>query len=234
MTDLSGTLSAAAPARATQDAGFWKRALALVIDACIVATAVSLSFLLLAMLMPSLGNMITLNTPFGVGTVERTLETNSTETGKDGAKLTDTKTIVEQSVLDRWTYRYRVEETTSASEGGSYVTTVRTSTRQQIDPVTGQDIDTVGVDDIALVVLMLYWILADASRYQGSLGKRVLGLKVAGNRGERLTLAAAAGRNLLKILSAILLLIGFMMAGWTRRKQALHDKLTDSYVVAEQ
>ena len=234
MTDVSGSLSAAAPARATQDAGFWKRALALVIDACIVGTTVSLLFLLLAVLIPSLGNMITLNTPFGVGTVERTLESKSTETtGTDAAKVTDTRTIIERSVLDRWTYRYRVEETTSASEGGGYVTTVRKSTWQQIDPVTGQDIATVSVDDIALVVLMLYWILADASRHQGSLGKRVLGLKVADERGERLTLAAAAGRNLLKILSAILLLVGFMMAGWTRRKQALHDKLTHSYVLAE-
>jgi uncharacterized RDD family membrane protein YckC len=234
MTDVSGSLSAAVSARAPQDAGFWKRALALVIDACMVGTTVSLSFLLLALLIPSLGNMITLNTPFGVGTVERTIETKSIETGTAGAKLTDTKTIVEESVLDRWTYRYRIEETTSASKGARYTTTVRTSMRQQIDPVTGEDIATVSVDDIALVVLMLYWILADASRYQGSLGKRVLGLKVADKRGGRLTLAAAAGRNLLKILSAVLLLVGFMMAGWTRRKQALHDKLTDSYVVAEQ
>jgi uncharacterized RDD family membrane protein YckC len=234
MTDVSGSLSAAVSARAPQDAGFWKRALALVIDACMVGTTVSLSFLLLALLIPSLGNMITLNTPFGVGTVERTIETKSIETGTAGAKLTDTKTIVEESVLDRWTYRYRIEETTSASKGARYTTTVRTSMRQQIDPVTGEDIATVSVDDIALVVLMLYWILADASRYQGSLGKRVLGLKVADKRGGRLTLAAAAGRNLLKILSAILLLVGFMMAGWTRRKQALHDKLTDSYVLAEQ
>jgi hypothetical protein len=177
--------------------------------------------------------MVTLDTPFGIGTVERTIENKSTETtDADGAKVTDTEKIIERSVLDRWIYRFRVEETSSATEGESYVTTVRKSHWQQIDPVTGQDINTVGVDDITLAVLFLYWILADASRYQGSLGKYVLGLRVTGARGARLTLAAAAGRNLLKILSAVLLLVGFMMAGWTRRKQALHDKLTDSYVVA--
>ena len=38
-------------------------------------------------------------------------------------------------------------------------------------------------------------------------------------------------RNLLKLLSAAILMIGFLMAGWTRRKQALHDKLTGCYVV---
>lgn len=234
MTQVDGSLAVPASARTSRDAGFWKRALALVIDGCIVSTTVSLFFLLLAMAMPSLGSMVTLDTPFGIGTVERTIESKSTETtDPKGAKVTDTDMIVERSVLNRWTYRYRIEETSSATEGERYVTTVRTSHSQQIDPLTGQDIDTVGVDDITLVALMLYWIVADASRYQGSLGKRLLGLKVVGERGERLTLAAAAGRNLLKILSAVLLFIGFMMAGWTRRKQALHDKLTSSYVITE-
>jgi hypothetical protein len=188
----------------------------------------------LALVAPDLGRMIELNTPFGIGTVERTLEDKSTETTeKDGTKVTTTDKIIERSVLDRWMYRYRIDETARETQGTSFVTTVRNSTWQQIDPVTGQDIDSVGVDDITLVVLMLYWILGDASRFQGTLGKRALGLRVVGEQGERLNLATAAGRNLLKILSAVLLLVGFMMAGWTRRKQALHDMITGSFVVAE-
>src|SRR5262245_58731628 len=107
----------------TQDAGFWKRALALVIDCCVVSTAVSLLLLLLAALIPSLGRMATLATPFGIGTVERTVESKSTETtAADGTKFTDTEKIIERSVLDRWIYRFRVEETTSESEGDRYIT----------------------------------------------------------------------------------------------------------------
>jgi uncharacterized RDD family membrane protein YckC len=234
MAHVDGSAAGTAAGLAPRYAGFWKRALALLIDACIVGTIVSMIFLLLASFAPDLGKMIELNTPFGIGTVERTIADKSTETTeKDGTKITTTDKIIERSVLDRWVYRYRIEETARETQGTSFVTTVRNSAWQQIDPVTGQEIDSVGVDDITLVVLMLYWILGDASRYQGTLGKRVLGLRVVGEQGERLNLATAAGRNLLKILSAVPLLVGFMMAGWTKRKQALHDKITGSFVVAE-
>lgn len=214
------------------DAGFWKRALAFLIDICIVTTIVSILFLLLATAIPSVGNMVTLNTPFGIGTVERTIESKSTES-KDasGNKVTETDKVIERAVLDRWTYRYQVEEKATEYESENFVTSARLSYIWQIDPATGEPIETTEVDHIVLVVLMLYWIIADASRYQGSIGKRMLGLRVVDQYGVRLTLAAAAGRNLFKILSTIPALIGFMMAGWTKRKQALHDWVVGAYVV---
>lgn len=219
---------------ATRYAGFWKRALALLIDVCVVATVVSMLFLLLAAAVPGIGRMVTLSTPFGIGTVERTIEDKSTETtDASGTKVIKIDKTIERTVLERWVYRYRVEGQKHEYPGDNFVTTVQTNLKWQVDPVTGDPIETVDVDDIGLVVLMLYWILGDASRYRGSLGKRVLGLEVVDERGQRLTLATAAGRNLLKILSAVLLLIGFLMAGWTKRKQALHDMITGSYVVAD-
>ena len=222
----------AATERAPRDAGFWKRALALLLDACVVGTIVSVLFLLLALAVPDVGKMITLNTPFGIGTVEKVIEDKSTATpAGDGATLTTTDKTIEKTVLGRWVYRYRIEGSGRETEGAYYTTKFRTYTRQQLDPVTGEEIETADVDVIAFVVLMLYWILADAGRHQGSLGKRLLGLKVADANCQRLTLAAAAGRNLLKILSAVPALLGFMMAGWTKRKQALHDKITGSYVI---
>jgi uncharacterized RDD family membrane protein YckC len=208
MANIEVQVPIAVSSSAPRDAGFWKRALALLIDVCVVTTVVTTAFLLLALAFPDIGKMFTLNTPFGLGTVERT-------------------------ILDRWVYRYRIEGQSHEYPSDNFVSSVRTSLSWQIDPATGEPIDTADVDTIAFVLLMLYWILADASRYQGSLGKRLLGLKVVGGQGERLNLATAAGRNLLKILSAIPVLIGFMMAGWTKRKQALHDKITGSYVVAE-
>jgi len=39
-------------------------------------------------------------------------------------------------------------------------------------------------------------------------------------------------RNLLKVVSVLTLMIGFMLAGWTRRKQALHDMIARCLVVA--
>lgn len=233
MTDIAARADAPPSETKTDYAGFWKRALALLIDVAVVNTVVSLLFLLLALAFPDFGKMITLDTPFGIGVVEKTIEDKSTETpAGEGTKLTTTDKTIERTVLGRWVYRYRIEGSGRETEGEYYSTKLRTYTSQQLDPVTGEEIETTEVDSIAFVVLMLYWILADASRYQGSLGKRLLGLKVADGQGERLTLAAAAGRNLLKILSAIPAALGFMMAGWTKRKQALHDKITGSYVLA--
>lgn len=225
-----GVVSSSAP----RYAGFWKRALALLIDVCLVTTVVSSVFLLLALAIPDLGRMITLDTPFGLGTVERTIEDKSTETpAGEGSKLTTTDKTIERTVLGRWVYRYRIVGSGRETEGDFYSAKLRTYTSQQLDPVTGEEIETTDVGTIAFVILMLYWIVTDASRLQGSLGKRLIGLKVADGQGARLTLAAAAGRNLLKILSAAPVLIGFMMAGWTKRKQALHDMITGSYVVAQ-
>jgi uncharacterized RDD family membrane protein YckC len=235
MTDTAATVAGNSVGIAARDAGFWRRAFALLIDVCIVAVGVSTVFLALALLAPDLGKLVTLNTPFGIGTVERTIETKSSERQeKDGVKVVTTDTLIERSVLDRWVYRFRIEKTARVSEGTTYVTTLSTETTQQVDPFTGQDMETASVDNIAAIVLLLYWILGDASRHQGTFGKRALGIKVVGHAGERLTLAAAAGRNVLKILSCLTLMIGFMMAGWTKRKQALHDKIMGTYVVVEQ
>ena len=43
----------------------------------------------------------------------------------------------------------------------------------------------------------------------------------------------AAARNVLKVLSGIILFIGFFMAGWTDKKQGLHDKISGMLVVKE-
>jgi len=232
MATIEGPANQENSRSADRDAGFWKRALALLIDACLVGTTVSILFLLLASAVPGVGRMLTLSTPFGIGTVERTIEKKSTETtDASGTKVIKTEKTIERSVLERWVYRYRVEEQVQEYPGDTFVTSTRLSLSWQIDPATGEPIDTVEVDHIVLAVLMLYWILADASRYQGSLGKRLLGLKVVDAQGTRLTLAAAAGRNLMKILSAVPVCIGFMMAGWTRRKQALHDMIVGAYIV---
>lgn len=232
MANVDNVADDAIASGVTRDAGFWKRALALLIDVGVVGTIVSTLYLLLAAAEPNIGRIVTLSTPFGIGTVERTIDSRSTETtDADGGKVIKTDKIIERSVLDTWVYRYRIEETARETEGAVYTVTLRTNLSWQIDPATGQPIETVEVNEIVLAVLMLYWIFTDASLYRGGLGKRVLGLEVVNAQGQRLTLAAAAARNLLKILSAAIICVGFMMAGWTQRKQALHDKIVGTYVV---
>jgi uncharacterized RDD family membrane protein YckC len=62
-------------------------------------------------------------------------------------------------------------------------------------------------------------------------GKMVLGLKVVRPDGGPVSLGRAVGRYFAKILSAIILLIGYIMAGFDREKRALHDMLLDTRVI---
>ena len=70
----------------------------------------------------------------------------------------------------------------------------------------------------------------ESSSRQATLGKMGVGIKVGNANGQRITFVNALGRYLGKILSTLTLLIGFMMAGWDSKKQALHDKLASTYV----
>jgi uncharacterized RDD family membrane protein YckC len=77
----------------------------------------------------------------------------------------------------------------------------------------------------------LYEALMTSSSKQATIGKMALGLKVTDLRGQRLTFARATGRYFAKYLSSMTLLIGYIIAGFTARKQALHDFAAGTYVV---
>jgi uncharacterized RDD family membrane protein YckC len=77
---------------------------------------------------------------------------------------------------------------------------------------------------------ILYFAGMESSSRQATLGKMAVGIKVGNAQGEQLSFANALGRYFAKIISAITLYIGFMMAGWDSKKQALHDKIAGTYV----
>lgn len=79
----------------------------------------------------------------------------------------------------------------------------------------------------------LYFALMHSSSYQATIGKRAVGIKVTGLAGERIGFARATGRYFATILSSLTLFIGFAMAGFTERRQALHDKLAGTLVVSK-
>jgi uncharacterized RDD family membrane protein YckC len=84
---------------------------------------------------------------------------------------------------------------------------------------------------LALLIWLAYFSAMECSKYQGTLGKIALGLRVTDLNGTRLTPLNAVGRNLGKILSSLILGIGFLMAAFTAKKQALHDILAGTLVV---
>lgn len=70
----------------------------------------------------------------------------------------------------------------------------------------------------------------ESSSKQATIGKMVLGLKVTDLEGRRISFLRATGRHFAKILSGMVLLIGYIMAGFTERKQALHDMIAGTLV----
>lgn len=82
-----------------------------------------------------------------------------------------------------------------------------------------------------LVVVWLYFALFESSSWQATPGKRALGLFVTDMHGRPISFARATGRFFGKLLSSATLMIGYAMAGFTEKKQALHDMLTDCLVL---
>ncbi len=82
-----------------------------------------------------------------------------------------------------------------------------------------------------LIVVFLYYTVFVSSDLQGTLGKYVVGLKITDYKGERITFFRAMVRFFANIFSLGLVLIGCLMVLWTRKKQALHDKVARTNVI---
>jgi uncharacterized RDD family membrane protein YckC len=82
-----------------------------------------------------------------------------------------------------------------------------------------------------ILVFWLYYALQESGEHQATLGKRAVGIKVVSLEGQRLSFANATGRTFGKILSQLICLIGYIMAAFTERKQALHDMMAGTLVV---
>lgn len=77
----------------------------------------------------------------------------------------------------------------------------------------------------------LYCAFMESSSWRATIGKRLLGLEVITSDGGTTSFGQATIRHLMKFLSLFCLMIGFLMAGWTKRRQALHDMPCDCLVV---
>lgn len=84
---------------------------------------------------------------------------------------------------------------------------------------------------LAFVGQWLYEALLTSSSWQGTIGKRVLRLKVVDEAGNRIGFGRATGRFFAKILSSMFFCIGFIMIGFTERKTGLHDMLAGTKVL---
>lgn len=91
----------------------------------------------------------------------------------------------------------------------------------------------VGLDIAWFILGVLYYVLMEAGPTQGTLGKMAMGLKVTDTDGNRISNLRSLGRYFARFLSAIILLIGYIMCAFHPRKQTLHDVLCGTLVVAK-
>jgi len=84
---------------------------------------------------------------------------------------------------------------------------------------------------IGFGVRWLYYTLMESSEAQATFGKQALDIKVTTLDGRRISWVRANGRFFGKLLSGAILGIGYMMAGFTEKKQGLHDILAGTLVV---
>ena len=84
---------------------------------------------------------------------------------------------------------------------------------------------------ISLVIGWLYFALLESSERGATVGKMAMGLRVVTSDGQRLSFMNATGRYFAKILSAIILFIGFIMVAFTDKKRGLHDILAGTLVI---
>jgi len=105
------------------------------------------------------------------------------------------------------------------------------SGRTEADITAAANLVAVPLLVLALIVAWLYFTLAETLAWRGTVGKLVMGISVTDEDGRPISWGRANARYWAKVLSFLILGIGFLMAAFTDRKQALHDIIAGTLVV---
>jgi len=84
---------------------------------------------------------------------------------------------------------------------------------------------------VFILVAFFYWPVLESTERKATVGKQLLGIQVTDANGAQLSFVRALLRNLAKILSSLPFGLGFLLAAFTPKKQALHDMITKCLVV---
>jgi uncharacterized RDD family membrane protein YckC len=84
---------------------------------------------------------------------------------------------------------------------------------------------------LAIPIVWFYYAFFESSSWQATPGKRILRLYVTDMNGRPITFARATMRHFAKVISGLTFLVGYFLAGFTEKKQALHDLLASCLVL---
>lgn len=88
------------------------------------------------------------------------------------------------------------------------------------------------INVVSVIADWLYSSLLESSPWQGTVGKRIVGIRVTDMNGNRISFGKATGRHFGKMLSSLICLIGFIMVAFTEKQQGLHDMLAGTLVLS--
>jgi len=103
--------------------------------------------------------------------------------------------------------------------------------------LTGYHDDVIGPFIVIYFILIdtalnwLYYTIMESSARQATPGKMALGIVVTDMEGRRVSFGRANARFWSKILSGLFFSVGYIIAGFTERKQALHDLIAATLVI---
>ena len=118
--------------------------------------------------------------------------------------------------------------------GVSILETLPRGRVERVDPAQFMAFLTLALTLVALssVAKWLYFAYLESGEKQATWGKQALGIYVTDLAGQRITFGRATGRFFGKIVSGLIPLgIGFIMAGFTERRQALHDMIASTLIL---
>ena len=84
---------------------------------------------------------------------------------------------------------------------------------------------------ITLGCYLTYYVGTESSAWQATIGKKLFGLRVTDENGQRISFWRSLGRNVSMLVSTLTLCIGYLMCFWTEKKQCLHDKMASCLVI---
>jgi uncharacterized RDD family membrane protein YckC len=84
---------------------------------------------------------------------------------------------------------------------------------------------------VNFIVAVLYFAGLHASKWQATIGKKLVGLKVTDMNGNRISFWRGLGRYLAMTFLSSIFMIGYIIAAFTEKKQALHDLIARTVVV---
>ena len=149
-------------------------------------------------------------------TVTVDVQEKSVAKAQDGRSETRTKETVTARIAGLPFYMNRHHVTSWESKSGMSSMTLGYPSPMWLGLVTG--------------LMLIAGAFFEASKLQATPGKLALGLKVIDDAGRPLSLSCSVMRQAAKLISAALLLVGFLMIGMTKRRQGLHDIIASTLV----